>query len=398
MLTGETWLAPGAVEVSGGRIVAVGPCGPSEFTGSDGRRWPILAPGFVDLQVNGFAGVDVAAALEARAARSTTGAPPAPLDPAWAQLERALLAHGVSSWCPTLISGPLERYGELAEAVPAVPEVPARGPTRAVAAEPARPQMVGLHLEGPCLAIAGAHDAAHLCPPHRAHPTLVALARHCRVVTVAPELEGAVELTEALCGLGVVVAVGHTAASAGAVRRVVDVGARLATHVFNAMAPIGHRDPGPVVAALTDERLWCSIIVDGHHVDPLVVELAWRSAGASRMVLVTDAIAAAGRAARAPRTRVRLGGREVRVVDGAARLADGTLAGSCLTMDRAVANAVGRCGVALGDALRAASTNPARAAGLVDRGEIRPGQRADLVALDDELSVRATWVGGVLAG
>ena len=246
----------------------------------------------------------------------------------------------------------------------------------------------GIHLEGPYLAPAcrGAHRADALRDPDVVE--IVALldvaGDAIRVVTVAPERAGAVELIELLVARGVAVAVGHTAASAGETRAALDAGARIATHLFNAMPALHHRDGGPVLALLDDERVTCELIVDGHHLDADVVRWVWRLLGPSRRILVSDSSPATG----VPDGVVTLGGQEVQVTAGVARtVAEGALAGSASTLLDVVRCAVGT-GVALHEAVTAATAVPAAVVGLADRGELRAGARADLVLTDHGLGLR----------
>lgn len=353
-------LADAEVAVEGDRIVAVRPWRPGTAGPGAAPAHPVLAPGFVDLQVNGIDDVDV------NHARGTD----------WDRLDEHLLAQGTTTWCPTLVTAPLDAY---ADPLAAVAEAQARTGTR--------PRIAGVHLEGPFLGRRpGAHRREHLVPLDL--DWLAERSPAPAVVTLAPELAGAPEATAALAGRGTVVALGHSAATAAEARACVDAGARLATHLFNGMAPLDHRSPGLVGLALADPRLVPSLIADLVHVDPLVLTAAARATGAGGWVLVTDAVAwRAGTA----------GPVELEVRDGAPRLADGTLAGSALAMDVAVRNVVEACGIALADAVRAASTTPADLLGLPDRGRIAPGSLADLVAFDDALGVSHTWVGGEVA-
>ncbi|MBK9178185.1 MAG: N-acetylglucosamine-6-phosphate deacetylase [Acidimicrobiales bacterium] len=343
-------LAPGEVVVDDGTIVAVGPtAGPVPDR--------TLAPGFVDLQVNGIDDVDVAHAAGTD----------------WARLDELLARQGVTTWCPTLVTAPLDAFDAPLARIAGAATRP--GP---------RPTIGGAHVEGPFLGGApGAHPVELLRPPDRAW--LASLPPVVRLVTLAPELPGAIGAVRDLTGRGVLTALGHSTATFEQARAAVDAGARLVTHCFNGMAPLHHRAPGLVGAALTDDRLAVSLIADLVHVHPAVLALAFRAKPAGRVVLVTDAVA--WRAGQVGSIAVRLG-------DGVPRLPDGTLAGSTLTMDRAVANVVGRAGVTLAEAVRAASTTPAGLLGLHDRGEITPGKRADLVALDGELRAETTWVAG----
>jgi N-acetylglucosamine-6-phosphate deacetylase len=240
---------------------------------------------------------------------------------------------------------------------------------------------LGVHLEGPFLADGrtGAHDRRWVSPP-----VDEGWSREggVAIVTLAPEVPGALAVASALAARGVVVSVGHSDATVAEVGAAVDAGATWVTHLFNAMSPLHHRAPGVVGAALSDERLRFGIIVDGTHVDPEAVRVAWRAAG-SRLVLVTDAVAAMGTPDHEPGSGV--------------RLADGTLAGSDLTMDQAVRNLVAFAGCSPAQAVDAATATPAAVLGLADRGALRPGAVADLVVLDRSLEVVATVVRGVVA-
>jgi N-acetylglucosamine-6-phosphate deacetylase len=346
---------PAVVAVEGGRVVAIEPT-----TEPVPNR--TIAPGFVDLQVNGIGAIDVAGA---------TGTD-------WDELDRALLAQGVTTWCPTLVTAPLDAYAARLTSIGDAAQRP----------DAVRPAIAGAHLEGPFLGGApGAHPRDLIRAPDldwlRALPPIV------KVVTLAPEVPGAVAAVESLVARGVLVSLGHSSATYEEARAAADAGARLVTHCFNGMGPLHHREPGLVGAALTDERLAASVIADLVHVHPAAVNLAFRAKGSGRIILVTDSVAW---------ERGTVG--EVRMsFDGIApRLADGTLAGSALTMDRAVRNAVQECGVSLLDAVRAATSTPARLLGLDDRGEVLPGRRADLVALTPDLTVETTWVCGRPAG
>jgi N-acetylglucosamine-6-phosphate deacetylase len=350
VVTAEGVIAPGAVEIDGGRIVAVGP-------GPEGAADRTLAPGFVDLQVNGMGAVDVAAADGG----------------GWDELDGRLVASGVTAWCPTLVTAPLDAYGAPLERI-----------ATAASRGGAVPAILGAHLEGPFLGGApGAHRRDHIRGVDL--DWLAALPDTVRLVTLAPEVDGAADATRALADRGVTVALGHSAASYDDAVAAADAGATLVTHLFNGMAAMHQREPGLPGAALTDDRLAVSLIADLVHVHPAALALAFRAKGADRVVLVTDAVAVDAA------DLVELG---VRYDGVAPRLPDGTLAGSALTMDTAVRNVVQHAGVSLEDAVRAASTTPARVVNAADRGRIAPGCRADLVALDADLRVSATWIGG----
>jgi N-acetylglucosamine-6-phosphate deacetylase len=290
----------------------------------------------------------------------------------------------VTAWLPTIVSAAAD--GAIDEALRVLAAGP---PVGWVGAIP-----LGLHLEGPFLAPArrGAHPVSRLRAASGALAAGWSRDGGVAVVTLAPELPGAVELIGELVGRGVVVSLGHSEADEAAASAAVDAGARWVTHLFNAMEPLGHRDPGLVGVALTDDRLHVGLIADGVHVAPRVVGLAQRSLG-RRLTLVTDAVGALGM----PDGPHRLGGGVVEVSGDAVRLADGTLAGSNLSMDRAVRNLVAMAGCSLDSALHAASGAPAELLGDGSRGRVVAGGRADLVVLGADDQVAATIVGGHVA-
>lgn len=317
-----------------------------------------LVPGFIDLQVNGIDDVDVA---------SATGT-------AWARLGELLVDQGVTSWCPTLITAALDNYEQPLARI-------------ARAQRLGGPSIIGAHLEGPFLGGApGAHPRALLAPIDL--EWLLALPAIVRLVTLAPELEHAADAVALLVERGVVVSLGHSTPSQTEAGAAVQAGATMATHLFNGMSGVHHREPGLAAHALLNDALTVGLIADLIHVHPIALELAFRIKPAERTVLVTDAVAW-----RAPSAAL-VG---LQIIDGAPRLRDGTLAGSVLTMDHAIRNVVNHCGVSLEQAVRSASTNPARVMGLTDRGAIAVGQRGDLVELDDQLHVGGVWLGGVRA-
>jgi N-acetylglucosamine-6-phosphate deacetylase len=260
----------------------------------------------------------------------------------------------------------------------------------------ADPTVLGAHLEGPFLSphAAGAHAHEHLVDPTpaRIEALLEAGERVLRQVTIAPELDGALDAIRRLVAAGVVAAVGHTTCSGDVARAAFDVGATVLTHAFNAMPGIHHREPGPIMAAVADERVTLELILDGVHVAPSVAGLLFRAAP-GRVALVTDAMAATGSAD----GRYRLGSLEADVHDGIARLAGtDTIAGSTLTQDRALRIAVREVGLALPDAVAALTAVPARALGLQDRyGLLSAGSAADVVALTPGLEVARVWAAGV---
>jgi N-acetylglucosamine-6-phosphate deacetylase len=251
-------------------------------------------------------------------------------------------------------------------------------------------RVLGVHLEGPYLSPRwpGAHDPALLRPPNVAEALELCDAGPVRMVTLAPELDGALELVEALAARGIVVSCGHSDADAATANAAFDHGARAITHLYNAHRRWAPRDPGIGGAALVRPGVTVQAIVDHVHLAPEASYAAFLAAR-GRFCLVTDAMEAAGRG---PGT-YRLGNREVEVRDGRAELSEGLLAGSVLTMDQAVRNLVG-CGASLADAVHAAATAPAQLIGRPELGVLRPGGRADITVLDDELRVVRTLVGG----
>jgi N-acetylglucosamine-6-phosphate deacetylase len=350
VLTPFEEFTPGYVVVEEGRVAEVGrgiPPRPDQHY-PDG----VLIPGFVDLQVNGARGVDFLHCDASSLPRA----------------QRYLASTGTTAFLATLVTSPPEQ----AEAACRVLQR---------AAPEAGAEVAGLHVEGPVLnpARRGAHDPrwvrAAVDPEVR--DLYRGMSGFLRLVTLAPELPGAHDLVRWLLERGVVVSAGHSDATFEEAQDAFQAGVRMVTHLFNAMRPMHHREPGLAGAALQEGAWVCGIVADGVHVHPAFFRLAYRVLGAGRLALVTDAISAAGCGS----GRFTLGSQEVEVGrDGAPRLADGTLAGSVLRMDQAVANAV-RWGVPLLDAVRMATATPARAAGLLDRGVLRPGSRADLCVL-----------------
>jgi N-acetylglucosamine-6-phosphate deacetylase len=259
-----------------------------------------------------------------------------------------------------------------------------------------RGEIAGIFHEGPFLSQdrRGAQDPMSLQMPDSStiDHLLHGGAGHTRMMTIAPELDGALDAIAALASAGVVVAVGHTDASYEQAREAFAAGASVATHLFNGMRPIHHRDPGPVVAAMDDERVVCEVIADGHHLDDATLRFIFEHIGGGRTALVTDAISAVGLGD----GTYDLDGSAIRVRQGMAELADGSsLAGSTLTMDAALRRVVERAGVPLPIAVTSATRTPARALGLGDRvGTLTPGLRADLVVLDDHLRVTRVMRGG----
>ncbi len=328
-----------------------------------------LAAGFIDLQVNGGGGVMFN---------------DAPSVDTIAAIGAAHRARGTTSFLPTFISG---ARAEMAQAVAAV----------RAALEQAVPGVLGIHFEGPHLnpARRGAHAAAALRPPAEGDIDLLAsLGTGRTLVTLAPECVAPADIA-ALAGRGVIVAAGHSAADAETMSRAVAQGLGGVTHLFNAMGPLGHREPGTAGAALGTDSLACGIVADGVHVHWDMLRLAWRAKPRGRLFLVSDAMLPVGTSAL---DEFRLGDELVRVVDGCLRTADGRLAGSLLDLGAAVRNCVVHAGIPLEDALSMAAAWPADFLGVgAERGRLAPGLRADLVWLDDDPRVRTVWTAGVPA-
>ena len=366
---GET-IRPGlAVLVDGGIIAAVVPV---LGVPSSAERVPLdgglLAPGFIDLQVNGGGGVLF----------NTT-----PTVDAIRAIGRAHRSFGTTGFLVTFITDSTEK---MAAAIAATRNALAAGV----------PGLLGLHLEGPFInpAKRGIHDERFVRSPNQGDLALLAeLPVGRTLVTLAPE-QAPAGLIERLVVAGVIVAAGHTDAGYDQAMDGFRRGIAGVTHLFNAMTPMASRAPGMVGAALDHRPTWCGLIVDGHHVHPAVLRSAIAAKPRGTMILVTDAMPPA---AGGPAT-FDLGGRPIRAEGGRLLGEDGTLAGADLDMARAVANAVRLLGLKAEEALRMASLYPAQALGLTDRGRIAAGQRADLVLLDDRLDVIDTWIGGARAG
>ena len=324
-----------------------------------------LLPGFIDTQVNGGGGVlfNDSPTVEAIA---TIGA--------------AHRRFGTTGFLPTLISDDLEVVARAIAAVDA-------------AIEAGVPGLLGIHVEGPFLSAArhGIHDLSRLRTfDARAFALLTSLKHGRLLTTVAPEVVDADTIAR-LAERGVIVAAGHTDADYETVRNAIDHGLAGFTHIFNAMSPLMNRAPGAVGAALEDDRTIAGIIVDGHHLHPATVRVALRAKGAERLMLVTDAMPNVG----ARELSFVLQGRLIQEEEGLLRDDQGVLAGSSLDMASAVRNVMTQAGVPLRTAAAMASAVPARFLGLQDEtGTIAAGLRADLVLVDDDLTVLRSWIGG----
>jgi N-acetylglucosamine-6-phosphate deacetylase len=330
-----------------------------------------IVPGFFDIHIHGGANCDVMRGTADEMKR----------------FESFLARHGVTSYLPTTVTASQDATLSALERLAAAIEAAEKG-----GGGRARP--LGIHLEGPFLSHSkrGVHPPGDLISPTiGAFDKLWQAARgHVRMITIAPELNGADEVIAEATKRGVCVSIGHSNADMEQARRGIKAGARHATHTFNAMRPLDHREPGILGEVLTNNQLSADVIADGIHVDCAVVDLLFRAKGIENFVLITDAISATGM----PDGRYMLGTLEVELKDGRC-LRDGNLAGSALTMDRAVRNVMKFAGLNLQQAVRAASMNPAKAVG-IKKGTIEPGADADFVVLTPTGEVRATVVKGVV--
>ena len=329
-----------------------------------------LAPGFFDVHIHGGTGLDL---MRAEAAELP-------------KLGKFLAAHGVTAYFPTTVAAPLDvtcaTLDRLATAIEA---------SSSNGGAAARP--LGIHLEGPFLS----HKRRGVHPPeYLVEPTIPIFDRlwqaargHVRMLTIAPEIPGAMEVIAEAARRNVCVSIGHSDADMPSAQAAVRAGARHATHTFNAMRPLDHRDPGIIGEVLSDDQITADLIADGIHVSPAVVKLFLLAKGPERAVLITDAISATGM----PDGQYRLGPIQVDVKDGKCT-SNGSLAGSVLTMDRAVRNVTQFSNWSLRDAVRAATWNPAQAVGIPQCGALSEGARADFVVLSPAGEVRKTIVGG----
>jgi N-acetylglucosamine-6-phosphate deacetylase len=344
-------LVSGDVEIADGRIAAYG------LVSANGKG--VAVPGLVDLQVNGFAGVDFFSA-------DADG---------YRRAGEALLETGVTAYLPTLVTAPEEQL------LAALREVPARADG---------PRILGVHLEGPFLSPKrlGIHSTAACREPDVDLLERLLAAGPVRLMTLAPELPGADALVETLLRREIAVSCGHSDATAEEANAAFDAGVRTVTHLFNAMRPFAHRDPGIAGAALARDDVVVQIILDGVHLAPETAIVVWRAA-AGRVALVTDAMSGA-RNGDGPH---RLAGQEIEVRDGVARGPEGELAGSTLTMIEAVRN-LHALGASLEDAVTAATEVPARILRMPGVGRIAVGVPADVVILTDELEIDRVLVDG----
>jgi N-acetylglucosamine-6-phosphate deacetylase len=357
----------GFVVIEDHRIVEIGPASQTLPPGIElcDARGLILAPGFLDLQINGGFGHDFTA------------------DPStiW-QVAAELPRFGVTGFLPTIITSPLEKVRTARDVLTTGPPAGWRGA-----------QPIGLHLEGPFLnpGKKGAHNPAYLRYPSLSDINGWSVENQVRLVTMAPELPWALETIGELARRGILVSSGHSLATYDEAVAGIEAGARYATHLFNAMPPLHHREPGLAAASLVDDRVTIGLIPDGLHVHPALVNLVRHIAGPDRLNLVTDAMAAMGMD---PGDYL-LGDYQVVVDERSARLADGTLAGCLLSLDAILRAYISFTSAPFDEALATITTTPARLLGLeTSIGRIAPGLNADLVLLTPDLQVVETFIGG----
>ncbi|MDJ1137844.1 N-acetylglucosamine-6-phosphate deacetylase [Streptomyces iconiensis] len=362
VLTGAKVVLPGGVRedtaltVEDRRIVPGAP-GEGDNTLDLTGHW--IVPGFVDMHVHGGGGASFSAGTH---------------DEAMTAIATHRL-HGTTTMVASTVTGDLD---DLSRQAGALSELAEQG------------ELAGVHFEGPFISCErrGAHEPSLLRDPDPAdvRKLLDAARGTAKMMTLAPERPGGLESVRLLADNGVIAAVGHTDGTYEDTHEAIEAGATVATHLFNAMPPLGHRAPGPVAALLEDERITVELINDGAHLHPAVVELAFHRAGAARVAFITDAMGAAG----VGDGRYPLGGLEVDVRDGVARLVEGgSIAGSTLTLDQAFRRAVTVDRLPVGDVVSALSANPARLLGVDSEvGSLEPGKYADLVVLDGEFMLR----------
>jgi N-acetylglucosamine-6-phosphate deacetylase len=370
----------GVILIDGHRIVKVGPKAkikiPSSATVIDNRD-RLIVPGFLDMHIHGAAGRDLMEATP----------------DAVSAVANYLARHGTTSFVATTVTASLERtlcatkgLGEIINT-----SHHSHGESdKIVGAQP-----VAIHFEGPFLNIKrrGAHPASQIQMPSLEIMSrmLDAAAGTAKVVTMAPELDGALPVLESLCARGVRVGIGHSDATYDEAERAIAAGATHATHCFNAMRPFGHRDSGIIGAVLTDDRVRAELICDGVHVEPGAIRLLVKSKTLSRVILVSDSLSGAGM----PDGNYPVGNFTIQVASGVCRTAEGNLAGSTVTLDASVRNLAEYLGASYQECLPCATLNPARLLGISDKkGVIAPGADADLAILDNKFYVTQTYVRG----
>jgi len=372
IITPDTVILDGVVLVEGSKILDVGSRHKIRFTETE---FPVvdgphhfLVPGFIDVHVHGALGRDVM--------EGTSDA----LD----VISQAMVRHGTTAYFATTVTASLLKTLQVVEALGRQVDQPRRGA-----------RMMGLHLEGPFINLEkpGIHPVEHIHPPCLPifDELLVHSGNHIKLITMAPEVEGGLELVQHARSKGVVVSIGHSNATLEETREAIKLGATNVTHVFNAMRAFSHRDPGILGAVLTNSDVWVELIADGVHVSPVAINLLIKCKQSNRILLITDGVSATGM----PDGQYRLGDCRVMLSGGVCRSPEGKLAGSTLTQDQALRNLLYWSGLPLEEIVCMVTKNPAEATGLADRkGSLGPGQDADMVLLKMDLTVQTTIVQG----
>src|SRR5256885_10401163 len=375
-ITPKGEISDAGILIRDGEIETVGPRSGMQLpTGAEEVRATeyTAIPGFVDVHIHGAGGHDVMEADET----------------ALSTVTRRLAAYGTTSLLATTVTASADETCRAAEGI-------SKYISRQYQTNEARAEILGIHFEGPFLSKErrGVHPAEWLQPPSAEllQRFLQAASGTARILTIAPELLGAMPCIDAARSLGMVVSIGHTDASYEQARVAVAHGAHHATHVYNAMRPFTHRDPGVIGAVLTTPEVTAELIADGVHVDEIAMKILLQAKGAERVILISDGLSATGM----PDGKYMLGGMEVTVNGGICRNAEGRLAGSTLTLDRALRNIV-KLGVPVADAVRMLTLNPATLLGIeFKKGALRTGADADIVLLDDSLEIARVWARGTL--
>jgi N-acetylglucosamine-6-phosphate deacetylase len=366
LVTPQEIITDHALVIEDGKISTIEPESSEKSADSvinAGGMW--VAPGLIDVHVHGGSGHD------------TMDATPEAIH----GMARFFAAHGVTSYFPTTMTAPPDAIINAIENVARCPQ-----PTDGA-------QHLGVHVEGPYIntAFPGAQPSSDIRLPDPAEYRRWLASGVVRLITIAPEIEGAAELIELGVSRGIEFAAGHTGASYEEIIEAAGHGLRQATHTFNAMLGLHHRNPGTLGGVLTDDRIYAQIIGDGIHVHPAMVKLLVRAKGAKRTILITDSMRAAG----LQDGLYTLGAQPITVIEGVARTASGALAGSTATLDAVLRNVVKFAGISLPEALAMGTATPAEAMGLTGRkGTLSSGADADVILLDDDLNVRMTMIGG----
>jgi N-acetylglucosamine-6-phosphate deacetylase len=374
IITPDTIIPQGVVLVEGKKILEVGTRFGVVFDESEFEtlhfEQKALVPGFIDVHIHGARGRDIMEGTR----------------DAIEVVSRHLALHGTTSYLATTVTAsPIETIQAVESLGKLVPE------------ETGGARILGLHLEGPFISQEkrGVHPPEHIRPPStRIFDELVKMSNdQVRLITVAPEVPGGLDFVQHIRSKGVLVSLGHSNATYEVARQAIQAGASNATHTFNAMRDFSHRQPGVLGAVLTDSTVWAELIADGAHVDPVAIQMLLKCKGHRRILLVTDAISAAGM----PDGDFQLGSLRIKVSQGVCRVPEGALAGSTLSLDRALRNMISWTGIPLEEAVYMTSRNPAESIGVAQKkGSIQPGYDADMVLLNDDLNVHATFCEGKL--